>query len=614
MSFPATSQIVIGDCNVVFENVQITGGTIETSQIEGCRQDPKKTLRIGYFWLDAVSFSFLMSGHNYGAIRELVGARPIIVKNDVFTAAEDLVNKFGSRIDKSSFYAERFKVEVNRDNPYQDNYTYFDKLDPSLLSGVRIYDGNDPIYMPDLESARHISTDLEWPNKYKKYLTSPRMGDDDKLPVYTGASPITADELYGRLILWRHVNRSELQNYQNLLLQTRSEIIKSGSSLPHLPYVAHMYVDPSDYELEQPSESNEEYEENLTQHQIQKIPNLAKNKALSSMLYITREGWPEDFLQAIGYFDGHGEIGSWTVLAPPRKMFILIALIENMGGAGATYTLKGFNIQHSGETKLRSAPENMKPDFVQFTITAVGQGDKIILPLQIEFRKNSNVGVGEAIDDLSARLNSKEEIETSIASLPDTTILQTTDGSIQKTKVAFLGMETPRISRSYIYGPSASLESLVIDDLVLPARQYNPNGLYMVSGYEGGSCPVLYVRRGGQAEPIKIGKILHTANGAGRSTTQIIPLGSGIESVFIAESEPERAVIKGAALISIDPSGQKTSSNLLENPIILEWGDQVKFDIGSARNSDHFLEVEGYYERYEDVAANAAREASGIDR
>jgi hypothetical protein len=610
--FTAEAQIVIGDCNVVFTDVRVTGGSVTTGQIEGCPQAPEKTLRIGYFWLDSTSLSFLLSGQNYGAIRDLVGPRPIVVQNDVFKEAKYLVDKFGTQIDSSSFYADTFSVSVGT-RTLSDNTLTFEDLGQNLLSHLKIYDGNDPIYFPDLPATATVNETLEWPENYHIYIKKDESEEETEyqLPSYSGDSPIDADELYSKLVLWRNVKRSELENYQDLLLQTRDEIKRAGNGLPWIPSEIQGYIVPSDADVERISNARDsdvpvEYDQRYAELQIEKIPNLASNKALRAMLYVSREGWPEDFLQSLGFFEGHGNVGSWGALAPPREMFVLVALIENMGGAGATYQLKGFNLQHSSETQLRTTPGTMTQTFLPFTLGAIGKDDKVVLPLKIEFRSNARVGRQDAPEDLSASPSSVAKISQALAPLSADTILKISDGTVQKKASAFSNLTAvPEITNSYIYGPVATLESLVIDDALLPVRQYAANGLFMVAGYEGGSCPTLYVKRYGETELVKIGKVLHTANGAAQSTTEEIHLGKNIEAVYILESEPERTIVKHLEILTINETNTSSVTNPTITPITIEWGEQALINVQPIENTEYLLRIEGYYERYNDVASGS---------
>lgn len=604
-SLESGAQVIIGDCNFVYKNVTVTGGEVGMGSIEGCPQSPEKTLRIGYFWLDSASLSFLFSGHTYGAIRDLVGDRPIIVQNDVFTAAKDLLTKFGTSIDKSSFYAETFSVSVgDRSSPSGSDQS-FEGMGSSLLSSIKVYDGNDSIYFPDLTANAVVNESDGWPSNYSLYVVS----DDaaaETLTAYSGVSPVVADELYNQIVLWRNVERSELENYSTLLQRTREEVERSGGGL-YIPSDVESYVALTEAELEQltRTESAESAESFSLQHsrlQIEKLPSVAKNKSLRAMLYVTREGWPADFLQSLGFFEGHGDVGSWSTLAPPRKMFVLVALIENMGGAGATYRLKGFNVLHSSETKLRAVSEVMSKAFVPFPMEAIGKDDKVILPLKIEFRANAEIGRQDAPEDLSASPSSVEKIEHALSLLSSETILQTSDGSIHKEKSSFSMVRVPQITKSYIYGPVATLDSLVIDEADFPVRQYAANGLFMVSGFEGGSCPTLYVKRRGESDLVKIGKILHTANGASQSAVQEIPIGKDVEAVFIEESEPERTIVKRLDVFAMSNGERVRASQAIVAPFAIEWGERARLNVKFDASSEYLLRIEGHYDRYEDLA------------
>ncbi len=595
----ASAQVIVGNCNVVIKDVKISAGSLNLAEI-GCPQDPSKTLRVGYYWLDANSASFLFAGANYGAIRDLMGSRPFIVQNATYTEAKYLIEKFGTYWDQDSFQSYRVVVEKARGKSEgKSDKADFENISPSHRR-VRVYGADGTIYLPDLTAVVAVNKSLKWPDNYRLYFTE----DPNFIvsgPLTNSASTLVNDGLFRVSVLWRTATRDDLTRYAENVNTLREATLRDGRALPYIPHDAQGWIYPSQKELEdlerRSGGDSDKYAKLLTAAEIKKLPNLAQNPALSAMLYISRKNWPADFLHVFGTFEGHGYAGEWNTVVPPRKLYLQVAVIENVGGTGATYQVSGFNMRRSERDDLRRIAEDSaeRSEFVSFVPGVLAKGDKVVLPLRIEFREDLREGFRR---DVTPSSQTATQVKTLLRNLSVDSVL--TDGSkqVRKSRGVFDAVEVPKVSPVYIFGPRFSLASVAVDNKPVPMRQLDPNKLYMVSGFEGGSCPVLFVKRMGFNEPIKLGHILVRAVGRENALTEEIELGEGVSEIYLAENEPESTHIEWATIARLEENG--TKSNLISaSNITIEHGQIFKLALPEgAEKGKYVLRIRGYYQPY----------------
>lgn len=603
--------LTVGSCSIVIKDVSVTGGSIKVGDIAGCPEDPKKTLRIGYYWIDGASLSFLFQGVTKGALRDLVGDRPILIRNETYQVADDLIKRFGGR----EFMADSYTIEVGqpeKDRTDEKNVVSPQDLNPTLAKQFRLYIDRGQIYDFDEEIASVYLAQPGIPAGYNLYMEG-----GAKLPAL--ASPrkkIDATALIEKSVLWRYVKREELASYRSRLIKARDRLLGTPSKERVFPSI-HEYVEIPEKQREKIENAagadREKYDELLSVATIEAIPSLAGSSVVQSMLHVTRTNWPDDFLMRIGYWDGHMDnLSKWETAIPGRRLYVQVAIIENIGGSGAAYKLSGFNMRRSSRIDLRTSEqdEGETKEFAPFSPARIGKGDKVLIPLRAVFRPNFEIEFGANSRDHTPSRKESARVKGLLSSAPADVILrkpmaaeeENAQGSTFVEKNArelgrAISVPTPR---TYLYGPRYTLDSIVIDEVPLLARRYDPNNVVMVAGYEGGSCPMLYIGRAGGGDTLaRFGTILRTAAGPNKQATEVINLGADVESIILAEEEPERTTLTDLTVTRISSSGVEEVIYQLGRTVSFSFGERFAIKLPPPdRSARYSMKVTGFYETF----------------
>jgi hypothetical protein len=477
-----------------------------------------------------------------------------------------------------------------------------------------VYAGDKIIYYPDFAALRAVYTTLQWPQSYRLYHTIPSGGGDD-LIMPDAAPEMVADDLFNGTINWKHINRNDLQQYATRIDAARAALLNDWQFFYMASGVEtgedRISVEPTERKIEALGQADDE--EGRARITINKLPNLARSRSVGAMLHFSSSNWPADFLQAYGITESHaGTSIAWSVVVPTRKLFVLVAVVENLGGSGATFSLPGFNLKQSERTDLRRLSDESgdSPMRLPFPLGTIGRGDRIVIPLQMELRKSTDVG-GIAGWDISPSAQRTQQVNAELGRYRDDQIFKTEDGPhpIRKSKRSFVPVEEPSIVSPYIYGRRYTFESMIVDNRTIPVRQLDPNKVTMIAGFDGGSCPILYVSREGSSEPIRVGTILRAARGSEAVQTEEIDLGSDPVGFRIAEEEPERTTITEISLVETSSNGDTKRVFRRRGPFIIQAGEglSVTFDPGLPAGKRYRLQVSGYYETYGELLTSLQR-------
>jgi hypothetical protein len=279
-----------------------------------------------------------------------------------------------------------------------------------------------------------------------------------------------------------------------------------------------------------------------------------------------------------------------------------VAVVENLGGTGATFSLSGFNVRVSPRADLRRDSDEPAGELVTlpFAFQTIGRGDRVVIPLHLELRANRVLG-GIQPWDISPSNANADRISRAFVGLRDDQILKASLDRVEmkKLKRAFLPIQQPSVTRTYVYGRRYTLESMTVENRIIPIRRLDPSAVAMVAGIEGGSCPILYVKRRDSSEVLRMGTILRTAHGRHANQTQEIKLAEDVTGFTIAEEEPERTVLTQIVLVEIASSGVEKEVLRRLSPVAIESGEELAVDFPPAPvGSRYVLRVTGYYQTY----------------
>jgi hypothetical protein len=599
---PSQAQVIVGNCNVVVQGVRVGDQRITVGDL-GCPQDPRKTLRITYYWLDATSASFLLAGAIDQRLTRLLGASPIIIQNATFRELNRIIDRFGVMREiaaEGDAYGGYFHVGLGK---FSDKSPAPLKL-PSSKRSVRVYEGESIIYYPDFEALKTAYSTLAWPRNYSAYYID-----------VTERNPEPGrrhDWIFNSTVHWRHLPRTALERYADLIEEAKPKL-QEAPKLAYRPLGVDL-EEPSEQELERIGKlEGESYERERARLEIAKLSALARNRAVAAMLELGRERWPADFLQAYGFMEQHAyDSSGWSIVVLPRRLYVQIAVIENIGGSGATYRLTGFSMSKSKRTDLRTAAEDQEQtsEFQPFVPGVIGKGDRVVIPLAIELRTRRAVGREDVPQSIAPSNAAAQTVLSALQRLPSDRPIGA--AGLRKQVSAFARPVTPN-QAAYFYGPRFRISEMHVETAKIALRQYDPTNVFMVAGFEGGSCPVLYVLKHGHTEPYKVGTILRAAKGRNAAQWQEINLGTDVKAILISEEEPERATIEQLAVDHVVSDGTRREILSAANPIRIDFGESFRLGLPNIKQNGTFvLRVKGYYETYTELHSEVG--ATAIDR
>ncbi len=628
------TNIAIGKCIVIAEQSPREGSSFVSNDI-GCPQDPDKALRVSYFWLDSNSFSLLHQGYTGGGLDQLFGQRPILINTKPNRAFSILLQEFGSLIDDSSKFSGDFiQLAVEGSQSQGENESEIAATTHGyrhrLGQRYRVFDALDPIFMPELDAALALSYSSSWPEGFKRaYLSSyyynsqlPQMSYDGPLALSDVQDVIDyrdtyndtsfASDVYLNTVLWRKFTRDDLSSYEQRLREASAALRPDHTSLLDIPMGA---LKREDYDFVARSlEGQDSYSETLRMKLL--FSRTERSRSVQAMRHFISSNFPSDFMKVYGAPVHHvGEVLSWSFFALPRRPYVLVAAIENIGGAGALYDMPGFVVQNSVDDSLRvdGTTEFHEEEVVEFPPSRIGSGDIVVVPLKIALRNHTLHGREDGPESAQPRSNQKlENFFSQAVAFGDKLDLTKFRTSLvsQKDLQSFAVSETPNDTPDYIFGPSLRLNSAIVDGTQWPIRDFDANKTYMIAGFEGGSCPILYVLREGDAEPTKIGRVLRDALGAENAFAEIIDLGVSVKRVTISEEEAEQSHISRIEILEF--SNEQEPRVILNRPVTLtlDYGDSVSIELPPELSGHISLRITGYYEPYSELIAAEADRAS----
>lgn len=600
--------------NLTLENVTINCG-------KGA--EPKTALKVQYYWLDATSATLLLAGRSNSRLTSLLGDRPVVITNDVTASFDDLRKRFGSTVSSHSQFSESYSyvetyvkgIQGLAKSERQD----LDRLRSTDFAGLKFFDGTGLLYWPDAAAARQMLSTPLFPAGYRHYvgtISSHVKSLLEKPEIDEGDLTDIMNALLLSRIFYKPLGMADLLSYDTRLIEMQ-RLAFSGKAIPK-----PSWGDLRDLQPPLPKWTGENTAE-IEAETARRLPELGRSRTLSALKYIGRDGLPSDFLFAYGSYGAHGdEEPIWSLFALPRKPFLQIAVIENAASTPTDYSLSQIITSRSSATSLRlpSDDSQVEQQSLPFVPGRLSHKERVVIPLALEFRKP------EALSENEYSLPEPDEdsfriVTDAVHQIPYGDVTGRHLGNISsgtyspKTKSQFLtNQPPPPIERSYLYGPSYRIEYVVLDDMKIPIRPAKPAGVYMVAGYEGGSCPILYYRTKSSDEWIKIGSILRTSHGLGRQTTERYSLPSDVSEIALVEEELERSIIKRLRIAAEDRSGREIELAMIGEPFHLDTGQVRTLSIPTRQTGENpVLEIEGYFVSYSSMISAAGTDGTGVE-
>lgn len=595
------AQVVVGDCNIVIINraagdVNLTVGESHCSR-DGRARAP--TARVTYLWLDARSASLLVAGALGPRLREVLGDRPIVLRNDVLSHFEELLRSFGSTIAEQADVArERLDLLVERDasrrrSPSLVSSELTQDLTRTFRDRVRIFDAESPIYFADLELLaawgqwrappagwRGYYRELYDPGDFASLARQSRFQDDDRERL--------AGYVTGSFVLWRPVTADDLINHRTNLLRLRDRVLQTGL----LPYFSRSLRMPPGLSPEQlrAKYPNIPPDQAALREEMAGIVQVFQNRSIRFMRLASGDAPASDLMRLVGFQQGHGSsgAGNLSVLAQPRRLFMQVAVIESAVASNSPFPVSHVTVGSDGAPGGRID--------LPVTTGQLGSGQRLVVPLQFQLRMDFDVGEGELRTSLAPDNAMYRLAQAALRSLPAGPLTGIS-------REAFAKHDPPVFRERIEYGPKVSLRSVRSEGREIPLRQYDPDPakVFLLAGFEGGSCPVLYVTFADAPDTIvKIGRVLTVAEGADRALSEHIRIDGNVASIILIEDEPETTFLQRVAVKSIMRSGEERDE-LVSPPARMDYGDVYREALpADDSRAGVVISLRGYYDRWLD--------------
>ncbi|MFC3080609.1 hypothetical protein ACFODL_21120 [Phenylobacterium terrae] len=600
-----------GDCSFVIQAQSVDAAKVDIGSIS-CSTHPNATVRIAYYWLDAASYSSLVAGVPIQKVQRLLGKDPIVSRNVVHEYFADLVMRYGTTWEPpSGGWHQYLQLTSSRGEIYDLEDSRGVDESPPEDAPFTTYGPLLPFYVPDLNAARIVQKTDTWPAGYNLFYWAD-MSEWD-LGAEGGLGEVDAQLAIDAAILWRYFTRADADGYGALVDELQAAVMDDPSLVElvddHGLSDVGMFIESAfdDAGLipgeEIPADKASLFAKEITAD----LRASARNNGVAAMRYVARDHWPEDWLVAYGLWEAHGELLSWTTVVPPRYPMILVAALDVVGGDGANLTLESISAVADERTALRPTRFGARGKAQTLPIPSLhlAAHDRVIVPLRIEFRAREHYDLDETWDTGARQVVTSDEdlwsaVEAALSALPSDTVLES--GGFRKRVSSFPAPARPRITRAYTYGPSLEPTDAVVNGEKVALRPYNPASVFVRAGYDGGSCPTLYILRTTANAPTRMKNLIVKANGPSAAMTETVDLGRGVSSIIIREEEPEISTITSLQIVDVDSKRRLAKLK----PFRLRYGQELEIRIpATAAALNLQLVVRGYYEPLTDIAMRA---------
>lgn len=326
--------------------------------------------------------------------------------------------------------------------------------------------------------------------------------------------------------------------------------------------------------------------------------------------YITKDYMPAHFSIITLRYYGCGD--AWEIGLTHRDAMLRVALVENI--SQKPIRIDNFLVKENRSNPLRTRQQDREVLNEQaaeprllFPLQMLIPGEKLLIPLEICFkydfedldRTETSFAPCQAPDDLAA-----------IDDLPYVLIEGRELDSISSHALRRLlskGTRDPMMGEEFIFGPSMSIDSIQVDSIICPFREYDPELFVMKSGLDVGSCPYVYTYSSDANDWLSEGRILYGNDSKNREGEHVIKLNRFTGKIIIKEHEPEISFIDCLYIVQVCPSGEQKfilpanelvrfKDNLY---LVLKQGEQAEIQFEPPpdfASCEFFLHSHGYYD------------------
>jgi len=265
------------------------------------------------------------------------------------------------------------------------------------------------------------------------------------------------------------------------------------------------------------------------------------NKNFKLLEYLMSSKWYDDF--AIVTLSDN-ECSGFDFGIALRQLIVDVALIENL--TDHPITLDGFigTLSRSTALRLDQHESGQSGENLSVPKITLKPGEKAALPLMLTFAPPD--GFDAAFSDLEE----SQEVYRKIRNSEEGHVFRSAEDNgkvITKRRESFGAPSRPTMP-DYVFGPSLTLESIVVDGKKIELKSTTHNFLRLTAGDGYGSCPYLYAWDPKGRTWIWYGKVIHGASARQKEMTQEVVLTSFSLKFRLVEEEPEVSYIRKVQL------------------------------------------------------------------
>ncbi len=335
--------------------------------------------------------------------------------------------------------------------------------------------------------------------------------------------------------------------------------------------------------------------------------------------YITKQHMPADFCflrVMVGSCGGDAE----TVLdLVPRTLKLRVAVVENI--SPETIRIGKFLVRETKVETLRSREEedsalkSLSPEEqVLFNQGLLKPGEKLLIALEMQMVYDKDNSEVQTFSNPPSK-NERNNLINRLAAMEAIALPFGGAGKTVEIKRDLLltllkkPKPSPMLDKEYIFGPSATIDSVAVDNVNYPFRQYDVSKLVIRSGGEIGSCPFVYTYSPATGEWLNEGHILYGRNSSFKESTDETHLRRFDGRVIIKEEDPEQSFIDFVYIKVTLIDGREKLLYPLNSKLrfqdgdylTMRQGDQIELQFDGPPNlfvSSYSIVSRGYYVPY----------------
>jgi hypothetical protein len=568
-------------CVASFREIKFADGSARVKNYV-CKSEgaAKPDIRVEFDRLSEAAAGNLIQREPYPELDKAFG-KVRLIDNTVGAEAKKLFDQFGVKSLEETCYA--FQVaSAAGGKGYENNadsncgkramwyITFPDREDLTTL--------NFPL-PADIE---YYQANSDWPHGYGFFYKGSEYCEGDTSPIYCTT-------------IWRPANAGDIANYE----------------ANKVAYDKALGLD--DYTPEQIAQDVESGESADLSGETDASADIwanAPKRYFSLVNYLTREGFPGDFLFITGEASECG--GGIDFSIHIRQMVLDVAFIQNI--SSKPVSLDGLLGSETAATNLRATAAGGASGPLALGADKIRPGETVAVPLAISFvmagsLKNQFVNPAEAAKTYqriqSSPAGSMIELKDDTAEPPVV---------VKKSRESF-GAPTAPKPATYFYGPEIALKGLVVAGKPIVFDQASRNFMQLTAGEGYGSCPYLYSWDEDDKAWVRHGKVIDAANNQAKEMTETKTI-PGFRSKFrLAEEELEVSYIDHVKLeVELKDGGGMTLAPDFApmtakdgSYATIKAGDRIEFSFAlpSAIKAEDVkqstLAVTGYYRRYSDL-------------